>query len=257
MTKRISGTREWADGTYNVLSGCGHGCLYCYAKTMAVRFNRKTRDNWTTEEPTKRKPVPNAKRVMFPTTHDITPEHLDLHLDAIDRITKKGNILIVSKPHLECIKAICAQFQDRQDKILFRFTIGSVGDEVLKYWEPNAPGFAERLASLQHAFNEGFQTSVSCEPMLDANIESVVELVHPFVTDAIWIGKMNKAVARVTINTNDPQAAECARHVEASQNEPRIRTIYAKFKDDPKVKWKESIKEVLGLELAQEEGLDV
>ena len=34
MTK-ISGTKEWAVANVNCLTGCSHGCLYCFGKAMA------------------------------------------------------------------------------------------------------------------------------------------------------------------------------------------------------------------------------
>lgn len=30
---------EWADLTWNPVSGCLHGCEYCYAKRIATRFS--------------------------------------------------------------------------------------------------------------------------------------------------------------------------------------------------------------------------
>jgi len=44
--------------------------------------------------------------------------------------------------------------------------------------------------------------------------------------------------------------------IEAGQTNDRILEIYDILKDDPKVRWKESFKSVLGLELAEEAGLD-
>ncbi len=29
---------EWCDSTWNPVTGCRHGCEYCYAKHMANRF---------------------------------------------------------------------------------------------------------------------------------------------------------------------------------------------------------------------------
>lgn len=39
-TKSKTGTREWAVATVNILDGCPHGCRYCYARAMAMRFHR-------------------------------------------------------------------------------------------------------------------------------------------------------------------------------------------------------------------------
>ena len=64
-------------------------------------------------------------RIMFPTTHDITPETLEECVTFIHKLLAPGNkILIVSKPHLECIKRICNEFSQYKEDILFRFTIG-------------------------------------------------------------------------------------------------------------------------------------
>lgn len=76
-----------------------------------------------------------------------------------------GNeILFVSKPHLEYILAIYYEFEDYKNNILFRFTIGSVNDETLHFWEPGAASFDERIASLKFAYDTGYQTSISCSP---------------------------------------------------------------------------------------------
>lgn len=29
---------EWCDSTWNPVTGCLHGCEYCYAKRIAIRF---------------------------------------------------------------------------------------------------------------------------------------------------------------------------------------------------------------------------
>jgi len=259
---QISGTKEWSVESVNIVLGCSHKCRYCYARSNALR--RKQIPNlqvWgesyhTLREKEVRKRRKNAGgTVMFPSTHDIVPEFLDPSLTVIGNILEAGNrILIVSKPHLECIQAICGKFAAYREKILFRFTIGAMDNAVLKYWEPGAPSFEERLASLKHAHVNRFATSVSCEPMLDG--ENVVALFHalaPYVTDSIWIGKMNGIDYRVEPGT-DPKETE---RIKKGQTDERIQAIYEALKDEPKVRWKESFKKVLGLKLADEAGLDI
>jgi len=120
---------------------------------MAIRYKRSTPDTWKNEtvreHDLKKKIKHYEKRVMYPSSHDIRPEHLSENMEFLRHILEAGNeVLIVSKPHLVCIKAICKEFEKYKEKILFRFTIGSADDAVLKFWEPNAPGFMERLACL-------------------------------------------------------------------------------------------------------------
>jgi DNA repair photolyase len=134
------------------------------------------------------------------------------------------------------VKAICQEFAWYKDKILFRFTIGSSDSNTLKFWEPNAPDFAERLESLKYAFSEGYQTSVSCEPMLDDNIGDVIDQVSPFVTDSIWIGKMNQPSTRLSLNgEKDPLTIQKAKQLEQWQSDANIKLLYGQFKDNPRL----------------------
>lgn len=113
---------------------------------MSIRFKRKTPDNWKEEEvnwEAYNKSIRNREGyIMFPSTHDITPEHL---------------------------------FTEYKEQILFRFTIGSKNSNTLNFWEPNAPDYNERKKALVYAFEVGYQTSISCEPMLDNKIDKVIE----------------------------------------------------------------------------------
>ena len=140
---------------------------------------------------------------MFPTSHDITPQFLEECVTVLRKLLAAGNeVLIVTKPHLECIERLCRELAAYKEKIVFRFTIGAMDDELLRFWEPGAPAFAERLAALKHAHEQGFRTSVSAEPMLDVpHAVELYETLVPFVTDTIWFGKMNDVRKRVEVKT--------------------------------------------------------
>ncbi|MEI6697082.1 MAG: radical SAM protein [Bacteroidota bacterium] len=204
--KSVFGTAEWAEKTVNFINGCEHGCLYCYANEMAIRFKRKTTSNWKEEvanlKTYEAKP-PKAKKgfVMYPSTHDLTPNNMLYTVKYLGKLLDAGNqVLIVTKPHIEVIQLICKNYEDYRDKILFRFTIGSINSETLKFWEPNATDYEERKACLIYAFEHGFKTSISCEPMLDDFAISLVAELQPYVTDKIWLGKMNYLKRRLTKN---------------------------------------------------------
>ena len=103
------GTQEWSVKTVNCCTGCSHDCRYCYAKGMAIRFKQVTPEQWPLE---RIRPKDVSKRhkkydgqVMFPSSHDITPNNLDACLTVLKNLLVVGNrVLVVSKPHLECIK---------------------------------------------------------------------------------------------------------------------------------------------------------
>jgi len=162
----------------------------------------------------------------------------------------------VSKPHLDCIKAICENFihyrdlfetdEDgkRQYRLIFRFSIGACDDRLLSYWEPNAPNYDERKASLKYAYDAGFQTSVSAEPMLDAfHIEDLIDDLSPYVTDSIWIGKMNHFGY---FGKNAETALKKAiNRIKRGQTDAIIKSIYRRHKNNPLIKWKDSIIDVV------------
>ncbi|MDD4869569.1 MAG: radical SAM protein [Kiritimatiellae bacterium] len=261
----VFGTKEWAEKTANCCDGCGHDCHYCYAKSMAIRFTKrtgKTPNTWLIEEPAlhriqticRGKPA----KVMFPSMHDLTPNILPVCIEAIRMMLDYGHrLLIVSKPHEDCIREICETFSQDKSRILFRFTIGSASDETLRFWESGSPCFQERLLSLALAHDAGFATSVSCEPMLDDRIELVVDATTPWVTDSIWIGKMNQLRQRLRVNGAGPDVLARGEALLESQNDKNIRHLYMRLKDNPIIKWKESIKRVIGAVIPTKPGLDI
>ena len=196
---------------------------------------------------------------MFPSSHDVTSENIESSLTFLGNLLKSGNnVLIVTKPHLGVVEKICETFTAYKDNILFRFTIGSCDTETLKFWEPNAPSFAERLQSLKFAYENGFNTSVSSEPILDTNIIQLAETLFPYVTDSIWIGKPNRLKQILKQNgVNDHETLQRAEELIASLSNEWILELYELFKDNPKIKWKESIKKVVKIEIPMIKGLDI
>lgn len=259
----ISGTKEWAVANVNCVDGCSHNCRYCYARYMQCdRLKRIKVEDWPNER-IRQKDVdaPHKKlydgRVMLPTTHDITPTNVSACLVVLRKLLVAGNrVLIVSKPHESVVWFLCKELLEWRSQILFRFTIGAMYDSILEYWEPGAPRYLERLNALMCAYDKAYATSVSIEPMLDAsNVLWLVKNLKPYVSDTIWIGKMNKPEQRVKAKTWEDR--ERLRLIIEGQTDEKIKAIYESLKGEPKVRWKESIKSVVGLPLATEAGTDL
>jgi len=195
---------------------------------------------------------------MFPSSHDITPLSLEHAIVFLNNLLESGNkILIVTKPHRLVIEEICNKFQAYQRSIMFRFTIGSTRNDTLKFWEPNAPNFDERRDCLLYAFNHGFNTSISCEPMLDNSIEELVSILSPYITDSIWIGKANFLLRRLKMNgIDDAETLNKANLLILLQSDEYIKVLYEKLNSNSKVKWKESIKKVVNLKVSTVKGID-
>lgn len=263
IDKPAHGTGEWASHNINIDSGCPNRCAYCYASAMAIRFGRKTPDTWGIPETDSRKVNcrhgRKSGRIMFPTSHDLHPDNIDACAAVLTKLLAAGNeVLVVSKPRLDCVRRLCDELAAFKAQVTFRFTIGSAADTVLKAWEPEAPSFAERVASLKHAFDAGFRTSVSCEPMLDARIDTVIAKARPYVTDSIWLGRANRLRQIVAVNRpGDSKAKALADALILTVSDKHVRGLYARYRHDPVIKWKDSLKKVLGIERPTAKGLDV
>lgn len=259
---KIRGTREWAVANIDCCTGCSHGCRYCYARYDAV-VKKKTVKAADWNYPVVRpedvgRDFPRySGQVMFPTSHDIFPSNLQACVEVLERLISSGNrVLIVSKPHLDCIKYLCRHFDKERNHILFRFTITSNRDKILRFWEPAAPSYQERMNSLKHAHFMHFQTSVSIEPMLDAdNVVQLIEELSPYVTHSIWLGKMNKIERRVVCDSQEVEKE--LKHIIEGQTATKIQRIYQQLQNNPLIRWKESIKEMVGIGPAIEVGLDI
>jgi len=261
--KKPTGTKEWAKHSHNICVGCDNNCRYCYAKDMALRFKRiRSEEEWKKEKLIHTRTMKSWRKkegtIMFPTTHDITENNLQGCIIALNNMLKPGNkVLIVSKPRLSVIGKLLPELNKYASQILFRFTIGNLSDSVTQYWEKDASMPGGRYECLKMAYRAGFKTSVSCEPML-CGFDELVAMINgfaPYITDAMWIGKMNDIKRRVKIKTQEDE-----RHVRqllSYYSYENIMRIYYKFKDYPQVKWKDSIKKVVGIEAPKEIGLDI
>ena len=246
-----TGTHEWSERTENIARGCPSGCLYCFAAENAHRFKWRDRRNWAFEELTKKAFIKSYPKrpgvIMYPSSHDITPFNVEQFIHVGLLMLRAGNtVLIVSKPRLDCISRVVEAFAPFRESIMFRFTIGTVDDAVAAHWEPHAPLPQERIAALRLAHENGFRTSVSAEPLLGGTETAIAVLgsVRPYVTDTVWIGKMNHIRRRVDLSSGKNLAA--AELIESAQTDEEVLRMVAALDGDPMVRWKDSIKAVFG-----------
>ena len=250
MIQNKTGTREWADYNVNCVLWCINNCRYCYAKIMAKRFGRASEESW--KNMTVRKEVVAQHfrkfpgRVMFPSSHDIVdiPEVENACLGVLAKLLECGNnVLVTTKPRLAIVRKVDELFSDYKDQLQFRFTITSRNNDLLKFWEPGAPHFEERIACLELAFSNNFKTSVSIEPFLDHDPQVLVEIVAPYSTESIWIGKMNY----IPRNHLPESTTSFYNEIRKNTEKKHLLKIYNDLKDFPKIRFKDSIRSVLSL----------
>jgi len=242
----ILGTKEWRPNNENCIEGCENDCLYCYGALKAAQYKRRSRDQWRVMKPNARskRPVKLLKGgVMFPTTHDLHIRHVDWWGPFLHQLLEVGNdVLIVTKPEYEAVRYICETYRSPvwKDKIEFRFTIGTNDDNVAAHWEPHAPSPSERFRALAHASTMGFKCSISMEPLLIEHPKEMIDsLFMGWVTGDVWIGMMN----HLKLNPAIPEEARQIR----IQSRENLQKVYDSLKDNPQIRWKDSVRDLLGL----------
>jgi protein gp37 len=91
---------EWCDVTYNPVTGCEHGCDYCYAKRIADRFSKKSVDGQLV---ILNKPVTvekNGKQVVDPFPAGFIPTFHKYRLDEPLSRKKPAKIFVCSMADL-------------------------------------------------------------------------------------------------------------------------------------------------------------
>lgn len=241
--KAKTGTKEWMPNSRNTDSGCVGDCLYCYGKFRAVRYKQRTNEDWHEMRPLKVRQSTKKSEggIMFPTTHDLRIEHVSRWGPFLKEMLENGNdVLIVTKPEYSAIAWICKNLKEFSDHIEFRFTIGTNDDTVAAYWEPGAPSPSDRLMAIAHACTLGFRTSISMEPLLiEQPKEMIDQLFMGWITGEIWIGCMNHYALK-------PEIPEEARQIKIQSRE-NMQRVYESLKDNPQIRWKDSVQRLLGI----------
>ncbi|MDX9847447.1 MAG: hypothetical protein RBT74_10745 [Tenuifilaceae bacterium] len=241
-----TGTREWAEKTINLFTGnCANGCIYCYASANNNRFG-KPGDKVLKKDILRHNYQKREYLTMYPSTHDIRLEDIELHVEFLQNFLRSGSpMLIVSKPSLLVVERLCKELKPFRDQVEFRFTIGSSNSAALSFFEPEAPRYSERYASVIRASTLGYRVSLSIEPMLDQHPERVIEDMKEFITGDIWVGKLNQPQARLKLNGHEDKLAKVMRLVEWQSNNENIMEIVWRLSKYPNVRWKDSIQEVI------------
>lgn len=260
MYENVTGAREWSDASFNFCSGCINGCKGCWASKLAENRGQVERCQWADmnikpyDIPTMAGKIEYWKRqtvskvcdgwLMFPSTHDIFSENIDIYLVILKKLVQAGQqVLVVTKSRKDCMSRLLEEVAEYRELIDIRITIDAKNNDILRYWNGNAPLFEERFECLKMAYEKGFTTSISMEPNLDsANTVTLVRELKPYVRGSIWIGKLDFKYVPPAVTPMDEAMYQAVRE---GQTDEKVREIFAALKDDPQIWWKESYRKVI------------
>ena len=180
--------------------------------------------------------VIDKKIVMFPTSHDIYDTNVEDYITVSKKIMDSGKIVLcVTKAFFSTIKKLCDGLMTYRDRFIMRFSITSSDQNILDQWETTASTFNERLEGLKFAFDKGYNTSVSVEPML-GNPDQLIDQILPYVRGSIWIGPMDKPIQYVK-----RVGLDNVNNIISFYSKKNITRIVNKYRSNPKIFWKTKI----------------
>jgi DNA repair photolyase len=196
--------REYSPLAMNYITGCDHGCVYCYVPKLMKRFRKDYvhSDVYIKEEKLLIKEVEasarkhrNSKKQVFlsfltdPYSHfnkntKLTRKVLEILLEhqiPVSILSKGGfNIL----EDLDIIKSF-------GNNIQVGGSLTFTDEKLAKKWEKNSSTPKERFETLQILHNEGVKTWASMEPVIypEQSLE-IMGITYKYV-DGFKIGKLN------------------------------------------------------------------
>jgi len=192
---------EYAPLAVNLYKGCGHGCVYCYAPEATftdrpIFFKPEARldiiRKLIIDAPKAAESFTGPERrvlLCFSSdpyqpingVHDLTRQAIDILHDSgftINILTKGGS-------------RACPDFDLLDHRDQYAATLTFASREKSKEWEPYAASPLDRMSALKCAKENGIQTWVSLEPIIE--LEETLEVIqntYQFV-DLYKIGKLN------------------------------------------------------------------
>jgi DNA repair photolyase len=187
------------DYCLNPYTGCGHGCLYCYAQFM-IRFSGHTGERWGGFVDVKHtapglllREVRKRKRgqVLLSTVTDpyqplekkyrLTRQCLEILAQVQWPVT-----LLTKSPLVTRDVDILSRFQELEAGL----SIATNREAVRKLLEPFAPPIPDRIQALRRLKSEGIATYAFVGPLLPMDPEELAEKLEP-VADSVLLDKLN------------------------------------------------------------------
>lgn len=185
LTKNKQGSGnmyEFITLMYSPIRGkCKHECTYCYVKDTAERYNRPLKDLFLDRKDL-RKDLGTGETVFVCYTADLFAD--DVPAEWIEKVLA----------HLREYPENRYLLQSKNPKRMLDFTDKFPSDVLLgatietnraEYYESKAPTFTERAEALGKLSKLGYETMVTIEPILDFDLEPLVDLI--VTANPVWV----------------------------------------------------------------------
>lgn len=193
--------REYSELAVNLYTGCGHQCVYCYGAAVT----HQDRESWE-NNPRPREGIIKQMQHDAAVRSNLADDRPVLMCFVTDpyqpindefRLARKA-ILVLHNYGLRATILSKAGVRATQDFDLlipgqdaFATTLTCLDPDDSLMWEPHAASPQSRMIALRFAHERGFETWVSCEPVIypEATLE-LIKLTKDYV-DHYKVGTMN------------------------------------------------------------------
>lgn len=196
--------REYSPLALNYITGCDHGCVYCYVPKMMKRFRAwyihsdvyiKEESKLMKELTASFKKHRNSPKQVFLSFLTDPYSHFNNETKLTRRVLEmlleyQIPVSILSKGGFNILKDLDV-IKKFGENIQIGGSLTFVNKEDSKKWEKNSSDPQERFETLNILHNEGVRTWASMEPVIfpDQSLE-IMEITKDYV-DAYKIGKLN------------------------------------------------------------------
>jgi len=177
--------------TWNPISGCTHGCQYCWAKSLSDRYGRsfepQFREKYLLDK------MPNDGSWIFVgSMGDLFCSGMkdEWILKTLGKIwmEKGNNKFLLQTKNPRSFEAFWLELEQVKEKVILGTTIETTGNtsEFSK-----APSTKERYTYLLKMKQAGFKTFLSLEPLADFDFNELMSWIVALEPEAIEIGLEN------------------------------------------------------------------
>ncbi len=163
--------------TLNPYTGCGHGCIYCYARGYIPNFDKpRLKENLLTRVLKDLDRIPRGTLISMSESSDPyqpLEETYRLTRKVLKLLLRRGmKVLIVTKSDL------VVNDVDILDphSVAVSITITTLDDDLAKLLEPGAPPPSRRLEAVVRLSSEGFRVTVRVDPIIPELNDSPKEI---------------------------------------------------------------------------------
>ena len=180
--QKMGNMYEFVTLMYSPIRGkCKHECTYCYVKDTAKRYNKPLKDLFIDRRDLK-KDLGTGETVFVCYTCDLFAD--DVPAEWIEQVLAH----LCEYPNNRYL------LQSKNPKRMLDFTEKFPPDVLLgatietnrkEYYESKAPTFTERAEALGELSKLGYETIVTIEPILDFDLEPLVDII--VTANPVWV----------------------------------------------------------------------